>query len=371
MAETLKIAFLLDDTLDKTDGVQQYITTLGAYYSQIGHEVHYLVAETARTDIKNIHSLVKYVSVSFNQNNVRTPLPAKAEEIKKLLHSLDLDVLHVQMPYSPFFAAKVIRSVSSKTKVIGTFHILPASKMHELTNRILRVALVRSLRRFDHIVSVSAPAAVFAKKVYGIKSIVVPNAVDISRFQNAPINQTRSSKKRIVFLGRFVMRKGPRELVLALRELVATYNINNLEVVMAGKGPRLDDIKMLARHNGLAKIISFPGFIDENIKSELLASADIAVFPSLGGESFGIVLVEAMASGAKIVLGGNNPGYASVLAQRPELLFNPRDPKAFAHKLKSMLLNRHTKEITAWQTQHIKQYDVSVVANKLMKLYLK
>jgi len=69
-------------------------------------------------------------------------------------------------------------------------------------------------------------------------------------------------------------------------------------------------------------------------KANFLASADIAVFPSISGESFGIVLVEAMAAGSGVVLGGNNPGYKSVLGQQPYLLFSPRDTEAFAEHLK-------------------------------------
>ncbi len=363
----LKIGFVLDDTLDKPDGVQQYVVTVGEYLKSKGHEVHYLVAQTERIDLTNIHSLVKYVSVKFNQNNVRTPKPAKSKDIKALLKKLNLDILHVQMPYSPFFAAKVVRFAPKGTTIVGTFHILPASKMHSLTNRMLRIGLLRSLRKFDHVVAVSKPASVFAQHVYGLTCQVIPNAVDVEAFHVRPLR--KGTKKRIVFLGRFVQRKGPSELVRALRELVAVYNINNLEVIMGGKGPEFDDVKELAEHMGLSKIIRFPGFIDEPNKASLLASADIAVFPSLGGESFGIVLVEAMAAGSKIVLAGNNPGYTSVLGEKPELLFDPRDTKGFAEKLRTMLLLRDTTRITHWQQETVRQYDVSVVVAKLLAVY--
>lgn len=365
----LKIGLVLDDSLDKPDGVQQYVTILGEYLKSIGHDVHYLVAETMRDDLSNIHSLTRYASMKFNQNNVRTPLPSSSKTIKSLLSRLDLDVIHVQMPYSPLFAGKVIRFAPKRTKIVGTFHILPASKTHALANIVLRVGIMRSLYKFDKIMAVSKPAGEFAKRIYGIDSVVVPNCVDLSRF--VPTKQIKSHypTKRIVFLGRFVKRKGAEELVRALRELVGTYNINNLEVVMAGKGPDLESVKALAYKMGLKKIISFPGFIDEDRKANLLQTADIAVFPSLGGESFGIVLVEAMAAGAKIVLGGDNPGYSSVLGDRPELLFNPRDPNVFADKLRTMLLNRDVASITNWQAEHVKQFGVAVVAKQILGIY--
>ncbi len=366
----LRIGFVLDDTLDKPDGVQQYVLTVGEYLKSLGHEVHYLVTQTERVDISNIHSLSRSVSITFNQNNTRTPLPASSKSIKKLLHELQLDVLHIQMPYSPVFAARVINAAPKGTRIVGTFHILPASKMHALANAALRISLARSIRKLDTVVAVSKPASQFAKKLYGLNCKVMPNAVDLNKFRvDAQEKRRATPHKRIVFLGRFVQRKGPRELVLALRELVAIYNINNLEVVMAGKGPDFEEIKDLAHHMGLSKIISFPGFVREEDKPALLASADIAVFPSTGGESFGIVLVEAMAAGAKIVLGGNNPGYASVLGDRPELLFDPKDAKGFAAKLREMLLSKQVSEIASWQAKHVKRYDVPVVAARLLRLY--
>ena len=72
----LCIGYLLDDTLDKPDGVQQYVLAVGEYFRAKGHDVHYLVADTHRTDIKNVHSLGRFVSLKFNGNSVRTPLPA-------------------------------------------------------------------------------------------------------------------------------------------------------------------------------------------------------------------------------------------------------------------------------------------------------
>ncbi len=80
------------------------------------------------------------------------------------------------------------------------------------------------------------------------------------------------------------------------------------------------DTQNYVEQNNLRSSVKFLGFVNERDKPELLASAAIACFPSLGGESFGIVLIEAMAAGASVVLGGNNPGYTSVLGDRPESL---------------------------------------------------
>src|SRR5688572_33467442 len=124
----LKVGLVLDGSLDKTDGVQQYVLILGKWLASEGHEVHYLVGETERTDLPNIHSLTRNVSVRFNKNRMSTPLPANLRPIRRLLQQEQFDVLHVQVPYSPVLAGRIIKAADARTAVVGTFHILPHSK---------------------------------------------------------------------------------------------------------------------------------------------------------------------------------------------------------------------------------------------------
>jgi Glycosyltransferase Family 4 len=123
----MKIGFVLDDTLDSTDGVQQYVLTLGKWLKDQGHDVHYLVGATKRRDIPDVHSLSRNMSVRFNGNQMSMPLPAKKFEITALLSTEKFDVLHVQVPYSPLLAHRVIMAAPPQTAIIGTFHIAPNS----------------------------------------------------------------------------------------------------------------------------------------------------------------------------------------------------------------------------------------------------
>ena len=106
----MKICFVLDDGLDRPDGVQQYILTLGSWFARKGHEVHYMVGETERKDIPNIHIMTRNIRVRFNKNRLAMPLFASKKDIAELLVKEQFDVLHVQMPYSPQFAARVTTS---------------------------------------------------------------------------------------------------------------------------------------------------------------------------------------------------------------------------------------------------------------------
>ena len=157
----MRIGFVLDDTLDSSDGVQQYVLTLGKWLSKNGHEVHYLVGRTERQDIDNLHSLAKNIRVSFNKNRLSIPLNASKREIAVVLEKYHFDVLHVQVPYSPLFASKVIGLASSKTAVIGTFHILPFSKKEKLATKMLGYLVGKSKARFDQFIAVSKPAQAF------------------------------------------------------------------------------------------------------------------------------------------------------------------------------------------------------------------
>jgi phosphatidylinositol alpha-mannosyltransferase len=362
----LKVGLVFDDTLDSSDGVAQYVKTLGAWLSDRGHSVCYLVGETSLESWHNgrVYSLSKNVRVTFNGNKLSMPLPAKNRRLKRVIATQDLDVIHVMVPYSPFMAAKVIKSVSRKTAVIGTFHIFPSGWLSAVGSKLLWMILARTLRRFDQIVSVSSAASQFAHDSYHTQTKIIPNMIDVKKYKAKP--SIDGPGKTIVFLGRLVDRKGARYLV----EAFAGLGIKDARLLIAGDGPQRGDLEALAARLGIRDRVEFLGYIDESDKPSLLASADIACFPSLYGESFGIVLLEAMAAGAKVVLAGDNPGYRSVLGEQPGLLVDPRKTDQFALRLKELLIDeRQIEPLTEWQRETVRQYDVDVVGEKLLGIY--
>ena len=367
----MKIAFVLDDSLDKADGVQQYVITLGHYYQQQGHEVHYLVGQTRRRDIPHVHSLSKNLQVKFNQNRMSTPLPASKSAIRKLLTNEQFDVLHVQVPYSPLLAGRVISAAPATTAIIGTFHIVPYAWQETLATQILRILLWRTRKRFDMLCSVSVPAQKFAKRSFGMRSEVIPNAVNVASFHSGRrLRKYDDGKVNIVFLGRLVERKGCAQLLHALQLLHEDGLLSGLRVLICGKGPENNKLQEYVTKHRMGKSVKFVGFVTEHEKADYLASADIAVFPSTGGESFGIVLVEAMAARAGVVLAGNNSGYRSVLRERPAQLFDPTDTAKFAKVLKAFAFNKPARSrASKWQETQIAQYDVSRVGSQLLRMY--
>lgn len=367
----LKIGLLCDDSLDKTDGVQQYVLTLGAWLSAAGHEVHYLTSTTERTDIRHMHSLSKNISVRFNSNRNNMPLPASPRRIKAFMNKQQFDVVHIQMPYSPLLGGQVIRAAGPRTAVVGTFHVFPHSSLMAVGTKALGYAVHFQLKRFNRIISVSEAAETFARQTFGIDSLVIPNMVDVARFTPVKTVKSRENSVKIVFLGRLVERKGALQLVRAIEFLRRNYKtIVPYEVVIGGKGPLFETLDEYVKTHDLQDIVQFTGFVAEADKTAFLAEADLAVFPSTGGESFGISLIEAMAASRGAVIAGDNPGYRTVMKGSKRQLVDPNDIPAFAHLLASYIDNPKQRQVAhAWQLKHVKQFDTDVVAPQIIVEY--
>lgn len=370
----MKIGFVFDDTLDNPDGIQQYMASLAQFYTQEGHEVHYLVGETSRNDIPNVHVMSKNVRVTFNGNRLSIPLWAPLKRVREVLRDEQFDVLHVQVPYHPLMAGRIIKAAPRSTAVFGTFHVAPYSKLATAGSWALGKwsRWSGSLGRFDGMVSVSSAAVQLARQTFGLHTEVVPNVFDFKRFHDAtPLPAYDDDVVTILFLGRLVQRKGCLTLLQAVNKLKGdgrTYP--PFRVVICGGGPLDTQLHDYVERNQLNEVVEFAGRVSEADKPRYLASADIAAFPSSSGESFGIVLLEAMASGRAAVLGGHNPGYATVLGDKPEQLFSPKDADALAQKLSERLLNEQLRQTeAAWGAEECEQYDAGRVGAKLLQMY--
>lgn len=362
----LKIGFVYDDSLDKTDGVAQYIKTLGKWLSNRGHEVLYLAGESELKSWSGgrVYSMTKNINVSFNANRLSTPRPSNRRLISKVLSDEKFDILHVQIPYSPFMAQRVIDSAGASV-IVGTFHILPAGRMAAASTSLLKLIYGQSLGKFTEFISVSQSAAEFAEKTLKIKSHILPNAVDVKSFRSAP--NTASGPKKIVFLGRLVARKGAIYLLKAFAELTKTDE--EVELVIGGDGPQRHKLEKFVNSKNLNHRVAFLGFVPEENKAKLLKSASIACFPALYGESFGIVLIEAMSASDGVVVGGDNPGYRCVLDG--DMLIDPKDTKSFTRYLQKILNDRFlASSLRRRQQAIVKRYDINVVGPKVEKLYI-
>lgn len=370
----LKIGFVFDDSLDRTDGVQQYILTLGAWLSKQGHAVRYLVGQTSTTHMLSaqIYSLAENFTVSGNQNTLSLPLPASKKRIKSVLEKETFDILHVQMPYNPLLAGRVISLASDMTAIVGTFHIVPAGSLEVIGSKILGLAQKRTLNRFNTYLSVSSAAQRFAHDAFKFESVISPNVVDVSSYKTGRAKPfLRGERATITFLGRLVERKGCEHLLHALSILKQTHELEGIRINICGDGPLRKELEEYVQFHELHNHVFFHGYIAENEKADFLASSDIAVFPATGGESFGIVLIEAMAARKPVVLGGANSGYTTVLEGSEDQLFEPQNHEQLAALIR-LYLNDTTavKKALKWQRTRIAMFDIEHVGPQVLQHYI-
>lgn len=369
--DSLKIGLVLDTSLDSTDGVPQYVVHLGEWLRGQGHDVHYLVGQTKRQDLPNLHSLSRNISVNFNGNRTTIPVFAGRRKIRQALSGRPFDVLHVQTPHHPFMAQPVVLAAARSTAIIGTFHVLPYGSLSRIGSKVLGFSLRPSLKKFDKMLAVSSVAAEFCSRSFGLNATVVPNMIDYQKFSSAkPLERYDDEVKTILFLGRLVERKGCRTLLEAVALLRRQPDLTKFRVVICGRGAQEEQLRRFVQQQSLDSQVEFAGYVSEDDKPRYYASADLSVFPSSAGESFGIVLLEAMASGRATVLAGDNPGYHSVMEPRPELLFDPASSKELAQKLAFYLKNDASHAQTAaWGGRYAVQFDITVVGQQIVEHY--
>ena len=368
----LTIGFVFDDTLDALDGVQQHIITIGTELVRRGHDVHYLVGETHHSPVPQTVSLARNVMVSFNGNRMRIPLPVRKREIRAALAHNNYDILHIQAPYSPLFGGRVLECAPQSTGVVATYHIAPIDRRARYGGRALGLVNAHSHRRVDEVIAVSQVAAQYAQFTAHTHGTIIANPVNVEKFATAAHRATRdAAHPHIVFLGRLVPRKGVQLLLDALDygERHGMFPMPGLHVTIAGDGPLMDDCVQRAAR--LRTPVQFVGTVDEG-KADLLASADVAVFPAIGGETFGIVLPEAIASGAGVTLAGDNPGYRWTMRGDEDALFSvgPDHARVLAERITRALTDAPwARRLHAREEALLDRYNVQAVTDEVEQVY--
>jgi phosphatidyl-myo-inositol alpha-mannosyltransferase len=366
----LRVGIVYDDTLDRYGGVPLYVTTLGATLVRRGHQVEYLVGSSAAAEIGGapVHSLARNVKVRFNGNALSMPAWSRGRDLTRVLDAGRYDVLHVQVPYSPLMAGRLLTRAGPRCAVVGTYHVASSQVLPSVGALLLRALKLRSAPRFDEIVSVSEVAAEFAAKWSRMEARrIVPNMLDLS---SIPRRTPRLLQHRadIVFVGRLVPRKGVRRLIDAVA-LLQERSEQPPSVAIIGDGPLRGRLQRHAGAAGLSDRVFFLGEVDDQCKLETLSQAKVACFPSLFGESFGLVILEALAAGADVVVAGDNPGYR-VLLGRTDSLVDPSDAVAFSSKLQLLLEDDSARRrLGARQRRLLAPHDSEVVVDEVLEVY--
>jgi phosphatidylinositol alpha-mannosyltransferase len=303
--------------------------------------------------------------VRFNGSAGSMPLHARAGRLTAVLRDGAFDVLHVQVPFSPLLAGRLIRRVPSDVAVVGTYHVATCGPLAAAGSHALGLASRRALRRFDAMLAVSETAASSARRRFGLPGCeVVPTLLDVAAFAEVAAAGRAGrpgASPRVVHLGTLTRRKGADVFVDAVRILSGRGLA--VDAVVAGVGPRQASLQR--RAHGLP--VRFLGAVSHFEKAELLGSADVACFPARGGESLGVVLLEAMAAGTPVVA-GNTAGYVETLAGSGVLC--PPTAHGVAAAIEGLLRDPARRTALAERgRERVLRYDAAAVTASVVDAY--
>ncbi len=351
-------------------GVVNHIAHLAHHFIQSGHTVK-IIAPCLRKGTSYFEEEVTSVGRPFPipayGSIARIPIsPWLPAQVRHILKKEKFDIVHVHEPFSPMLSLSVV--ANSNSTMVGTFHAChPRSRSYWVGKLIMR----KMLPRLHGKIAVSKPAMDYVSHYLPAEYQIIPNGIEIDRF--SPEGKKREEfldgKINILFVGRLEKRKGVDQLIQSCAELKNQFS--NFRLIVAGPGTRLrPGYEAQVESLGLKDHVVFTDWVSSEDLPSYYRTADIFCSPALTGESFGIILLEAMASGKPIVA-SNLPGYASVVTHGQEGLLVPvKDAKALASALLTLIEDKSLREqfgirgrITA------EKYSWDKVSAQVMNLY--
>ncbi|HEY0606396.1 MAG TPA: glycosyltransferase family 4 protein, partial [Herpetosiphonaceae bacterium] len=314
----------------------EYVRGLYRYVCASGHEAVIFSSAGGRPQ-DDLHQKPLGAALPLSGSGSTTSIPlttAAPAHLRQLLARESCDVLHVMAPYSPTLSGRLL--VQSRAAHVLTFLVAIEPGLYRTMLGSLARLQRRSLSRFHARIALSETAAETGRALYGGAYEIIPSGVDTSQFAPGvePLPRLRDDCTNLLYVGRLEQRKGVAHLVRAFARLHRQYP--RLRLVIGGDGPERAALEQLVRDLGLERVL-FLGYVPATDLPRLFASADIFCAPATYAESFGIVLIEAMAAGLPIVAAAN-AGYAGLLAAHPSnLLVPPGDDRAMAGAIAALV----------------------------------
>lgn len=362
----MRIGMVCPYSFDVPGGVQSHVLQLAEVMHAEGHEVSVLAPASPEAEASLPDYVVsggRAVPIPYNGSVARLRFgPATHRKVKKWLQQGDFDVLHLHEPNAPSLSMLALNIAEGP--IVATFH---TSTTKSLTLSVFEPILRPMHEKIVGRIAVSDLARRWQMEALGSDAVEIPNGVDVASFAEAPLLDGYPRPGRsILFLGRFdEPRKGMAVLIGALPAVVERFG--DVEILVVGRG---DEVELRETAGPLAGHLRFLGQVDDAMKASAMRSADVYCAPHTGGESFGIVLVEAMAAGTAVVA-SDLDAFRRVLDDgRGGRLVAVDDPDALAAGLIDMLADDHRRaRYIACATDLVQRYDWSVVARQIMRVY--
>ncbi len=324
----MRVALVCPYAWDDPGGVQTHVRELAEHLARRDHEIVVLAPVRHAAAQPWVRPVGRPVDLRYNRSNVPIdPRPWSARTVRTALRAFRPDVIHVHEPFTPSTTLWAV--LVADAPLVATFHSgAEPARLYDLAGPVLR----RLARRLSVRIAVSEAAARVARRRLGGTFEVVPNGVDVERFAGASPAELGSGTK-LLFVGRLDERKGFRVAVEAFAQLAA--DRPDVRLVVAGDGPERRALEGLSA--SVRDRVRLLGTVPNQDLPPIHAACDVFVAPNVGGESFGVVLVEAMAAGLPVVASAI-PGFDEVLRHgRDGLLVPARAPEALASAVARML----------------------------------
>ena len=368
----MKIALVSPYDFAYPGGVCNHISCLEHHFTRMGHEVKIIApASKAVSSFGDRFIPVgKPRSVPVSGSIARITLsPWLSSRIKAILDREKFDICHLHEPLMPMLCTTVLRL--SPVPNVGTFHASGGKPWYSFGTPIGKLLLKKWFQKLDGKIAVSEPAMEYVNKYFPGDYTIIPNGVDSAHFSPSvsPIDEFVDGKLNILFVGRLEKRKGLDYLLEAYKQVKR--EIPNSRLIIAGPGIRLrHKYEKRVMRNGLKDVV-FIGYAAYRELPRYYKTADIVCSPATGRESFGIVLLEAMASGTPVVA-SDIEGYNSVLTHGVEgILVPPKNAEKLAQALISLSTDESLRQqMGAKGRLKAVEYDWEHLTQRVMNYYL-
>ncbi|GLZ41146.1 glycosyltransferase family 4 protein [Actinokineospora sp. NBRC 105648] len=361
----MRVGVVCPYSLDVPGGVQAHVLDLARALRGLGHDVEVLAPADEDTPLPDyVHPAGRALGIPYNGSVARLSFgPVSYTRVRRWIREHDFDVLHLHEPTAP--SLSMLALMIADGPIVATFH---TSTPRSRTLSAFQLVLQPFLEKVTARIAVSALARRVQVEHLGGDAVEIPNGVDVGLFRDAtPLDGYPRPGGTVGFVGRYdEPRKGMPILLGALRRLAD--ELPDLRLLVVGRGDETD----LRRAAGpaLAERIDLLGQADDAEKARMLSSVDAYCAPNLGGESFGIILTEAMAAGAAVVA-SDLDAFRRVLDDgRAGVLTPVGDPDGLADGLRTVLTDPSRRAtLIAEGERRVATFDWSVVATQVLRVY--
>ncbi|RKY82428.1 hypothetical protein DRP98_09005 [candidate division KSB1 bacterium] len=363
----MKIGIVTPTFYPYPGGISEYVYHTYFELRKRGHEVKIITTffGDGLTEFEeNIYRVGRSIPILSNGSIGRVAFSLQLpKKIKRILDAERFDLLHIHEPLVPTLCLISLRH--SRTVNIGTFHTFAEFSLGYF---IFRPFLRRYNKKLHGRIAVSESARNFVDRYFGGEYRIIPNGIDIDRFNRVgKIKKFDDGKLNILFVGRLEPRKGVKYLLKAFP--LIKKKLPNSRLIIVGSGPLAGYYRQFVPR-AFEEDIWFEGLVTKEDLPSYYSTCDVFCSPATGKESFGIVLLEAMASG-KAIVASDIEGYRHVVTHGQEgLLVKPRDSQAIADSIVEVLSNEPLRRMLEENGKRkARQYSWENVTSRIINFY--